>query len=599
MPFKRFVAIDGEAVTDDTGHYYVLLAASTGKTRWENDGLSTTQCFDFLLKLRQEKKSYIFVAFGLNYDVNMWLRDFGEGTLRRLWKQHRVKWYSYTIEWIPGKWFSVRKGKTTVRIHEVFGFFQTSFVNSLRKWDIPVPGEVETMKQLRSEFSDDDRERITQYCLDECDALVTLMKALQKALRDVDLVPASWIGAGAIAARLLSRREVTQHHVYDSDFPDEVCNGILRSYFGGRVELFQQGHFATLMDYDIRSAYPTKALSLPSLVDGHWRHTQDFEPNSPHGIYRVKWKLDDSYPIMPFPFRMKKEIFYPSNGHGWYQAVEVSRALKIHPSIEIHEGWIFEPATDYKPFHFIREDFKHRAKLKAAGHPGEKVLKLGLNAMYGKCAQGSGFRGKPPRFQSYFWAGYMTAATRAQMLSAAEQAPESIVMIATDGIFFTAPFPDIECSDGLGGWDVAEMQDVFVAQAGVYQATVDGETIAKSRGFFSREIDFDQLRAGYDDEGVYFVAEYDSTRFVGLGSALMMRDRSSWRTWRTSQRKLSLYPSRKFPLDDTATPTRVVAPSVPRGRLSDIYVPKDGSMEWAKKAMDFVEGMEQPRMEAS
>src|SRR5205823_4313064 len=108
-----------------------------------------------------------------------------------------------------------------------------------------------------------------------------------------------------------------------------------------------------------------------------------------------------------------------------------------------------------------REIYAERARLKQSGHGGEKVLKLGLNSIYGKLAQGLGYKGKAPPYQSYLWAGMITAGTRAQILNLATLAPEGLVMVATDGIFFDREIP-VEVTGGLGGLELEVGEDVFV-----------------------------------------------------------------------------------------------------------------------------------------
>jgi hypothetical protein len=595
---RRFIGIDGESYTVDGEHRYVLLAASNGDTVYEADGLTTVQCFHFLLKQRAKQKNYLFVAFGLNYDVNMMLRDVGRDKLEKLWRDHKVNWYNYRLEWIPGKWFRVSKDDVSIRIYDVFGFFQKSFVNALKSWNIELSEDLEEMKASRSVFDEAMRDEMISYCIGECEKLVELMNALRDALADVGLQPASWVGAGSIASALLRREGVHAAHRHDFEFPPAVTNAILHSYFGGRVELFRQGYFERLADYDVSSAYPSQALALPSMIGGIWKRAENYDSSSRYSLWHVRWNVDPDAILMPFPFRHKRAIFYPSQGEGWYHSPEVAAARNRYgDAIEILDGWTYKPLTDESPFSFIRKMYDYRRKLKDEGHAGEKVLKLGLNAIYGKLAQGHGFGGKLPPFQSYYWAGRITSGTRAKLFDAGTLAPEQLVMIATDGIFFDEPSPHIETGSVLGSWERSVFENVFVAQAGVYYGVLDGEEIRRSRGFFAKEIDFEQLRDGYATEGPYFKASYHSRRFVGLGSALMRKDLSLWRTWHDSERNLSLYPNRKFLREDAlqiGAPVRHFPARFDGGISSDIYVPKDGAFAWADDALEYIEGTEQP-----
>lgn len=593
-PPKPFSGIDGESYTVEGDHRYVLLMESSGAHIFDPDGLSTKQCFDFLLSL---PKDHIYVAFGLNYDVNMMLGDFGKARLKELWTEGETLWFGYKIEWIPGKWFRIKKGNDSIRIEEVFGFFQMSFVKALEKWKIPTQDHdmIEAMKATRSVFDDELRAQIIEYCHSETVLLNRLMDSVRTSTQSVGLKVQRWNGAGAIAASILRRGGVKEHVVRHEDLEKEVQYATLKAYFGGRTELFQQGRFKTLYQYDIVSAYPYAAISLPSLTEGSWEYTQTYEPEYAHAMWHVQWRMRDRV-ISPFPYRYSgSRICYPSNGEGWYHACEVRAALSFAASGEINvlDGYVFHPANSARPFRFVPILAAEKVKYKRSGHGGEKILKLGLNAMYGKLAQGKGYKDTVPPFQSFFWAGEITARTRARMLELAHLTPLSVVMVATDGIFYSKD-PRVKSTDELGGLDKTVLHECFTAQPGVYRARLsDGTEIRKSRGFFAREIDFDQLEEGFLERGPYFVGNYSSTRFVGLGTALMAKDMGHWRTWQEKPRKLTLHPSVKRVFDSDSRPVVHLPPILPDPVLpSSPYSPKGGG--YLEDEKEYLQGKEQP-----
>ncbi len=83
----------------------------------------------------------------------------------------------------------------------------------------------------------------------------------------------------------------------------------------------------------------------------------------------------------------------------------------------------------------------------------------------------------------------------------------------------------------------------------------------------------------------------------------MRRDLSHWRTWHESERKLSLYPNRKFisaatgPTSDKRTAVRHTPPTFGTDTPSAIYVPKDGQLKWADELVELLEGNDQPLRE--
>jgi hypothetical protein len=585
-----FIAIDGEAIDGR----YVLLADSTGRHLLSPrmDDLKTRDCFEFLLSIPRPS---IPVCFGLNYDVNQWLSNLPRSKLSELWERHYTYHGDYRLEWIPGRWFSVKAiDGRFARVNEVFGFFQSSFVAALESWGFDAPPELQAMKRARGTFSKADERRVIAYCKSECRLLVKLMDELRAACQETGATPRSWIGAGSIATALLAREGVADHHAYDLDLADEntVERAILGAYFGGRVELLHQGVHSRVRSLDLRSAYPAAALELPSLRGARLRHRRRFAPEREHAIWRVRWDLDRGTLIAPFPVRHKLSIYYPLEGEGHYHATEVRAALAAGYPLEVLEGWVLEQKDDARPFSFVRRVYRERARLKAEGRAAEKALKLGLNSVYGKLAQGYGY-GARPRWQSYFWAGYITARTRARVLETMTRTG-SVVMVSTDGVFTRSSKPKIATEGAaLGSWEAGALDLLFAAQPGVYQGFTAERELLKSRGFFAREVDYDELRAGFETEGAEYVHRYDSTRFVGLGSALALTDFGLWRRWVTAPRSLSLAPERKVATSDGNGGNLLYPCDGPL--TSEPYAPKMSLLD--ARALDFTQGMEQPMRE--
>jgi hypothetical protein len=426
------------------------------------------------------------------------------------------------------------------------------------------------------------------------------MEQLREACDEAGLTPHRWIGAGSIASALLSRQGMADHHSYDLDIGTEqvVGDAVLGAYFAGRIELMRQGVFHRVKTADLRSAYPAAARQLPSLDGAKLVRRKRFDPDK-HGVWRVRWDCHANGArgegngggqltglLAPFPVRQKMRIHWPLAGEGFYHGVEVAAAIAAGFPVEVLEGWVLRESGE-RPFGWIESIYQERKRMKAEGRAAEKMVKLGLNSVYGKLAQGFGYKGRP-RWQNYFWAGYITAATRARILQFASRSA-GLLMIATDGIFATAP-AGLGRARGLGSWEGGEVEQLFTAQAGVYQGiTADGE-ILKSRGFFASEVDYDELRAGYELEGPNYIHHYQSTRFIGLGVALMRKDFTLWRNWNRETRSLILAPERKG-VDGEGVLTPPPGPLV-----SEPYQPKVDLIEG--RSLDQMQGQDQPLREA-
>jgi hypothetical protein len=614
---RTFVAVDGESTSEGT-HRYVMLCASTGHVLVERDGLATLDVLLWLIARKRERKRATFVAFGLNYDVNMWLRDLPRHVLRRLWVRHEARWYVrelgvyVRLAWIPSKrfWVSVT-GVGSVEVSEVFGFFQQSFLAALTSWEVPdVAGALARIKRGkadRSGFRWRDRARVQRYCLAECQLLVDLMGQLRVSLEAAGLVPRKWQGAGSVAAALLAREStVAEHHRPDEKLPYQVAPLPRHAYFGGRFEVFQQGELDAADQYDVRSAYPAQAVNLPSLV-GSWKRHRDYQPELPWTLWRVTWTTPHHHgPVMPFPYRYKRSIHYPERGHGWYWDAEVRAARALWGDrIRVLEGWQLRPDDPTaRPFAFVADLYQLRAAAKAEGRPEQKAYKLALNSLYGKLAQGVGWRGAVPRFRSYVWAGLITSGTRAQLLEMVTADPQAVIAMATDGVLYSRD-PELATGPGLGELEHDRVADLFVAQSGVYVSTA-GE---RRRGWMRTEIDWAAVLEGWRTSGPWYTQQGTARRFIGLGGALGRTDPwAVWRTWADVPRVLALMPTRKTPANLVSNRRhepwkrgellRWLPPEGWPRRLSDIYVPKSDGTERDLAGAEFVENSEQPSLGA-
>lgn len=553
---RMFIAIDGEGVTDEKDvyeyvsngkrkrapkHLYTLLSTSTGHFI-ENyvSGLSTVDCFEFLLDLSTSYKDAIFVGFAINYDINMMLRDLDEQTAKILWDEGSVDWNSYRITWLPSKSFSVTDGQHSVLVYDVFGFFQSSFITALENFGFEVPIEIKEGKFERKNFTAKQKEKTRKYNALECELLVKMMNKLRESMIECNFLPDRWHGAGAIASVMFKRARIDQHNA----MPQKWWKEIVAAYYGGRNQMLKQGELGDVWIHDINSAYPHAMHTLPTSL-GEWREIKPQKELYEYGLHFIEWDLGKykEARITPFPFRHKGRIYWTKKGSGWYWTPEVFEALKHYPKgISIKRTIQFYPDDDSQPFSFLADLYQERLKLIKQGSEAQLPLKLGLNSVYGKVAQSIGYKGMRPLYQNHFWAGYLTSRTRARMYELAMTNPKAVVFFATDGMVATEKMIEGEKEKVFGGWEVKQLKNFFGLQSGVYSYdTTDNTTKYKSRGFHHRSVDYEAVRKEWKKKGVDGVHQYKETRFTGLGIALKT-DFNTWGRWIEHERKLSFVP---------------------------------------------------------
>ncbi len=570
----EFIGLDGEGTTrEDGSHDYVLLAASTGSCveQWESGGLSTRECFDYLLSVSANHHDAVFVGFSFGYDINMMLRDLPRSDLKRLHENNSVDWIPeqgkrYWLKFIPNKWFELSyfeydtkrkqwpKAKAKIKVWDVFGFFQMSFIRALEDWKVGAASQefIADMKLRRGKFDASDADEIKRYCFEEVKYLVEMCHLLQESMDDAGIECKQYHGAGAIANALL-RQHNAKDFILQKPANEMLWDAILRSYFGGRIETFVAGFVPdAVYDYDINSAYPNAIRKLPDIASAKWARTMRYDPSREYALWRVSWALAPGENIAPFPWRdAGGNIYYIPAGQGWYHAPEVRAAINAGFAITVHEGITCTPLDDSQPFKWVEEIYYERQQAKARGDKREKVLKLGLNSLYGKFAQAVSGKNRAGPFQCFFYAGYITSYCRSMLLAAAMQKPDGILAFATDGILSLNQL-DLDFGKDLGQWENKTVIDdgLLFVQPGLVVSKY--ESFVRTRGVDRSAIGFDTFNEAWKTDGFGARVTARDTRFISLGRALQHGlDKNAmnevWRRWQSHDTEITFFPARKWP----------------------------------------------------
>lgn len=623
----EFIAIDGEgwdvgpeeSFTTDTrtytcrDHHYTLLAASSGEEIIAPDGerLTTFQCLEFLCDVAQHNRPAILVCFAGGYDVNhILMHGLDKETLKSLQAGNRTWLYQgygkphYHVEYRPRKSLTIhryqpgaRKPDVKTTLWDVWGFFQGSFVSVIEKWlgkDHEDYQFIRRMKAERDSFTQEQLPEIRIYNQAELRCLVAVMNKVRAAIAGLGLTITRWDGAGAIAGAINKLHGIKEHK---SECPPDVFHAARIAYSGGHIEAYSVGHtLQPIYHYDINSAYPYIIASLPSLAGGQWMHGTSAVVPQGFTLVRVRFDFKQGNHFYPLFFRTQhKTILYPRTGEGWYWFPEYQAAAEYAERFganifEVIEWRHFQPATEQKPFSFVPEYYTQRQEWIQQEHDeenawkygGEKIIKLGLNSLYGKMAQQVGGReGKPPSYFQLEWAGYVTSGVRAMLMRAAMQQMPHIIAIATDGIFATAPLdlptPEIK---QLGAWEYKKHEGITMVMPGVYWLHDAGEKIQNySRGFDKSSMENPNavLAAWKKRKKVLSVEMH---RLIGLGSAL-----SSETFWKMRGRFVSA--DRELRLDG-GNSKRVALPASarPADGLCHTFPEWNESYDLARRAAD-------------
>lgn len=526
-----------------TGMWMASDAAGHEVTLWDEKGCYGPNVWRWLTGLADEfPRNSIFVIFSGSYDFTQVLADLSYkdasqvAETMRSGSGHWTRCGDYGFRYVKGKRFSIARyggydpeRKQTswhhaITIYDTWGFFQASFLKALEGFPgLCSPEHLTVIKEGKAARSGEmatwTPQKIESYTRLELCYLAKMMHAFRDGLDAMGLKLSHWSGAGSIAGAILKAEGVKQHlwpMQTNIAFPPLLDdNGDYAdpklgpsdppqlwghyAYFGGRIEVLKSGKTEKpLYVYDIASAYPHIARLLPSMENGVWKYHDtawiaDLRRMSFCSMVYLsfKWKQrNDGY--YPLPWRNEyKGIIYPVSGRGVYMVDEVLAAgewMGRHGGeINILGVYEFVPAFDPPlTFGFVPGYFDQRAELTEAHKKGkpydirEKVIKLGLNSIYGKMAQRVGGHGKAPPYSCIFYAAAITAGTRAMLIRATMAQMGSVVQFATDGIVSTKPLT-IETSPikALGTWECDKVKGGIFVMSGLYKYG----KIMKTRGF--------------------------------------------------------------------------------------------------------------------
>lgn len=576
---RRILGVDGEGHDlPDGRHVYTYLAcvdasgAVAAETRFAPAGLSHDECCEALLSLSGGSLKF---GYSFGYDATMILeamppedryvllrpelrkkRECREcGRVFRLLRSTCPGCGSEDIDeplnpphlrW-NGRGYGFFQGNLTiadryvrgegwgrsVKVHDVFKLFGTSFVEAIKDWGIgdkATVARVAEMKGKRNEFSGVSADAITSYCKEECALLAQLMQKRLEAQEEAG-IPLTQFFGGSPASALLKKHDVAFYrgrsvgacgHKWRAisaecprpkcdkpharsenvrDMPPELVAAIMASFFGGRFENSVLGLVEEpIYGFDLASAYPYALTFLPCLRCGRWSKSTTTQKRRLYSEIRSATLALCHYRVRPLPARERRglawaplpfrdsggSIAYATNFSGWGWAAEVLPAVAGWPDlVEVDGAWLYHTDCGHLPFAWMPNVYKRRV---AWGKDGKgKALKNAANGSYGKTAQSKG--GRDPQFQQWVWAGMTTATTRGQILDAIGRArdPWSVLAIATDGIYATEDLslpgprdtgtkglvdPNGKSKPELGDWErKAVPEGAFFVKPGLYYRT--------------------------------------------------------------------------------------------------------------------------------
>lgn len=544
VALPEFTALDGEGMGDGPDHRYVLLSVGDQSIQ-DSSGLGLEDIFGFLWGCFLKNPRHAFVGFYLGYDFTQWLKLLPENRADILFHPERrsrtktrnpvpfpVRYAGWEFDLLGMKRFKLRKegASSWLYVCDSGPFFQASLMDTIvpSRWPEPIVSESEYAllqegKARRSTAVLDDA--MVAYNVLENDVLARLMGRVSSGLAaiGIHLKRNQWFGPGQAASAWLDHIKAPT----TKDLANASCKqrGFLdagrKSYFGGWFEITAHGKIPGISwEYDINSAYPHVASRLPCMLHGQW--------NTGSGVYRyvgdsdivaVRATVRGSHRRLGSMLHRLDDgtILRPHVTSGWYwdHEIRASQRAGLIDEIEYHEWAAYIPCDCRPPLRGLAGLYDRRLAV-GKNTPEGKGAKLIYNSVYGKHAQSVG----NPKYGNPVVASLITSGCRTLILEAIGTHPDgadAVLMVATDGVYFRSPHPDLPISERIGDWDVTTKSNLTLFKPGIYWDDTARERImaGKSASFKARGISAAQFSAeimGIDDLFAGWAASYPGER---------------------------------------------------------------------------------------
>ena len=490
--------------TETLNGYCRLLCDSSGQH------VTTTNFMDiYNFLVHQAEHKHLKTFFNLDYDVRSIIKYLPRQCQQELYYENETLYSDIIIRWLPGKSFTVKKGRLNYTYYDIAQFYNMSLDKAAGKYLNSGKTDYDVTNLTETDFSDNLEEMI-KYCIQDC----KLTKDLTRLQAD------KFHKLGISFFRPISRANMSERFVINNvKLPAPQRNRINRlafySYYGGRFELQKRGYFPLVYCYDINSAYPYIIKDLPHPTDMLYYKVDDYEPDARIAYYDITVKDAYDNDISPLTFSNKGINIYPNtDSHRFVLSqpeLEYIRKQKGY-DYEVNEAYAIHELTEERPFKFIEELYKLRKEVESEDPVFAQSIKIIMNSLYGKFWQITGLvkdvtteedgfdiiYDKDGIFKLYkkiYKAGYffnpvfashITSSVRMQLVNTCKGYFPHIIGFHTDSVITSKPF--IKESKELGGWSLdLEGEGVFL-QTGLYTIRNDTDTKHKRRGGTSKEV---------------------------------------------------------------------------------------------------------------
>lgn len=375
--------------------------------------------------------------------------------------------YHWTI--IGDKCLSIRRGKNTFHIYDLFGFYLASLNRAAQKYLNATKIE-QDVTLYTTTYIQQNWHSIVEYCRQDAVLTRDLGLHLLRAFEAFGVYPGKLYSTAHVSWTYFRSKCVYVHvKRYWDNYP-EVLRYALAAYNGGKFEVTRKGP-GTYYEYDIVSAYPATIAKLIDIRKAEVSWTKRYLKNATYSYLECIVKIPFSV-HSPLPHKIGQLCTYPC-GELWrvltkseYEYMRKAGCdITILSAVHLHTDDISYPYRDAIE-ELVRLKQSYKSDKDGLLYHTVKIL---LNSLYGKFCQLTPKDGKLKAGAAWnpVYASEITSQTRLEITAMQQKFPQ-VVAVHTDSVIATEPLP-IETGDQLGQWEASASGPGLILGSGVYQ----------------------------------------------------------------------------------------------------------------------------------
>lgn len=478
-----------------------LLCRSDGLIKHTSIEPTFKECLDFMFYNASKSLVWRFF-FNIDFDINAILKTIDlppfckESVIRAIDKGLVVQFDKYSIQYIKGVMFIIKKGKKKVVITDLFRIFRMSLNKASLDFLKNEQKDKINAKMLNKsiKYWNDNIKNIIKYCIQDCKLVKKLGLEFLKYLKKSEIAIPKYLCSPASLSKADFRLNCYIPKL--SQIPKFIIQIGYDSYYGGRFEVLKRGTFEKMYNYDINSEYPDIIRKLPSFKYGAWKKIKEIPEKECFSYFHVILDIPQDNYISTIPLRYKGMIRFPNGAiQGWFTWYDLD--LMRDFIVEILEGYIYLPSKfEYYPFKKrIEQLYNLKAEYKDKNKIMYMIFKLAMNALYGCFFEKHKRYKKDGKSNSVVgvlfnpvYASFITAFGRWSIIKPIWTIKEKIIGFHTDSILSMIPLDkylnkySTGIGKGLGQWSLEASGKGYIINTGMYQINDIKGNIVKTRG---------------------------------------------------------------------------------------------------------------------